>query len=111
MPRVNFIPPSTSWSFSVTRDQLPFSIAVPVGADPGEIVFLAMNGGGSTPIDPEGVVGHVSFDGDPDIDTACLTVGSEAIPVPGGTLTIDISATFGCNAGPDETLLIVSGGN
>lgn len=111
MPRVNYIPPSTQWSFGVSFDQLPLTIAVPVGADPGNIHVEAFNQGGSTPIDPEGVIVSVVFDADPPIDTPCLTVGSDDIPVPGGTLSITISAVKGCNAGPDPTGVTITGGN
>ncbi len=108
MPRVLLVPAVGAWSFSIDQGQLPFTLLLPASAKAGEIIFTAQTNG-STPNDPEGVIGSVVIDGAPPIDTACLSAGSESIAVPANTVEIEVSAAFGCNAGPDTTTLTISG--
>ncbi len=110
MPRILYVPSPTSWAFAFGEGDLPQTFTLPAGADAGEVIFTASDGGGSPP-DPEGVIGTVVIDGGAPIDTACLTVGSESIPIPALSTTVTVSVAKGCNAGPDPTIVEVSGVN
>ncbi len=103
------VPSAGAWSFSIDASQLPFAFAFPTGAKAGDIIFTATSNSGSTPIDPEGVIGSVVIDGGAPLSTACLENGSESIAIPPGSATLVVSAVYGCGAGPDPTTLVVSG--
>lgn len=98
--RTLFVPTATSWSFP--PQSTPAAWALPVG-NPGGTVYLQASTFGSTPVDGEGVTFEVSFDGVLAYTSACMENGVDTVPVPPGTLTIDITSVNGCNAGPDVT--------
>ncbi len=110
MPRVLYVPSPTTWAFAFIEGELPQTFTLPASAQAGEVTFTASNGP-SSPDDPEGVIGHVVIDGGAPIDTACLTVGSESIPIPALSTTVTVSITKGCNGGTDATNVEVSGVN
>jgi hypothetical protein len=58
---------------------------------------------GSTPVDGQGVIFTVSFDGLVVYTSACMENGVDSFPVPPGTVLIEVTAAFGCNAGVDVT--------
>ncbi len=109
MPRVLMVPAAGAWSFAIDADQLPFTFAFPAGSKAGGITFTAVNGGGSTPINPQGAIGTIVVDGGAPDSTACLTNGSQTLAVAPGATSVLISVAYGCNAGPDTTVVTVSG--
>ena len=102
--RTLFVPASGSWSFP--PEEAPVSW-VP-GSDGGELTLDAVTDG-SSPVDGEGVIFSVILDGILVYTSACMENGSDTVPVPPGTLTIEVTVVKGCNGGPDETRALVSG--
>lgn len=82
--------------------------ALPVGNNGGNITLEAVTAG-SSPVDGEGVIFDVSFDGVPSYTSACMENGTDIVPVPPGTLLIEVTVVRGCNGGADPTDATVSG--
>ncbi len=106
MPRVLFIPTATTWSFD--EQAPPVAWTLPGGNGGGNINLGALTSG-STPLNPQGVIFSVSFDGVLTYTSPCMTSGGVTVPVPPGTLTIDVTMATGCNGGTDVTSGSVSG--
>lgn len=104
--RTLFYPDPLSWSFP--PEAAPVAWTLPVGNNGGNITLEAVTAG-SSPVDGEGVVFTVDFDGVPAYTSACMENGTDVVVVPPGTLTIDVTVVRGCNAGPDPTEAFVSG--
>lgn len=82
--------------------------SLPVGNNGGNITLEAVTAG-SSPVDGEGVIFSVDFDGVLAYTSACMENGTDIVPVPPGTLTIDVTVVRGCNGGLDATTATVSG--
>lgn len=108
MPRVVHIPSGTSWSFP--SEPAPVSWNLPPGNNGGSITLEAVTAG-SSPVNGEGVIFTVTLDGGPGAfyTSACMENGTDIVPVPPGTLTIDVTVVRGCNGGADPTDANVSG--
>lgn len=104
--RTLFVPSGTSWSFP--PESAPVAWNLPVGNNGGNITLTAATSG-STPINGDGVIFSVLFNGVPSYTSACMTNGSDIVVVPPGTLTIGVTFVRGCNGGPDTTNATVSG--
>lgn len=107
MPLVQFVPSSTSWFFDPVATPTGV-INLPVGNNGGNI-YLDASTSGSPPVDGEGVIFSVEFDGIPSYTSACMENGSDTVPVPPGTLTISVTSVSGCNGGFETTQATVSG--
>ncbi len=97
--RTLFIPAAGTWSFA---PQEPPATWVP-GAD-GGIIYLEAVTDGSSPVDGDGVIFTVTLDGGVPYVSACMENGQDTVIVPPGTVLIEITAAFGCNAGVDPTM-------
>lgn len=106
MGRVLFVPSATTWSFD--EQAPPFTWTLPAGNGGGNINLGALTSG-STPLDPQGIIFSVSFDGVLSYTSACMTSGGVTVPVPPGTLSIGVTTATGCNGGVDITTGSVSG--
>ena len=58
---------------------------------------------GSTPVDGTGVVFTVVLDGGAPYISACMENGQDAIIIPPGTPSIEVTAAYNCNGGADIT--------
>jgi hypothetical protein len=103
---VLFSPNAGAWSFP--SEAAPVFWNLPVGSRAGNITLVATTSG-STPINGDGVVFTVRFDGLIVYTSACMTNGGDMVAVPPGTLTIQVTFVRGCNGGPDTTNPTVSG--
>lgn len=106
MPRVLFIPSALSWSFP--EESAPVSWVLPPGNAGGSITLRAATSG-STPIDGDGVIFTVRFEGLVVYTSACMENGTDIVAVPPGTLLIGVTFVRGCNGGSDTTNAFVSG--
>jgi hypothetical protein len=95
--RTLHVPASGSWSFP---PQSPPATWVP-GADGGNVYLFAQTNGCSP--DGEGVIFTVVIDGGAPYNSACMENGVDVVPIPPGTVSIEITEVKGCNAGPDTT--------
>ncbi len=105
MPRVQFVPSGSTWSFD--PESAPVSWAIPAGAGGG--LTLSASTPGSTPVDGEGVIFSVSFNGVPSYTSACMENGTDMVAVPPGTTQIDVTVARGCAGGAVPTTDTVSG--
>lgn len=104
--RTLFYPDPVSWSFP--PENAPVAWNLPVGNNGGSITLEAVTAG-SSPVNGEGVIFSVEFDGVLAYTSACMENGQDVVVVPPGTLTIDVTVVRGCNGGPDPTDATVAG--
>lgn len=76
------------------------------GSD-GGTVYLQAETLGSSPVNGEGVVFTVVINGGVPYVSACMENGTDTVVVPPGSVSIEVTAVFGCNAGPDPTTATV----
>lgn len=105
MPIVQFIPSVGAWSIPPTTP--PATVTLPAAARVGSIIFSAV----SPPCSgtPQGVVFQLRLDGVLVYTTACMVNGTDSFPVPANTVTVNVTAAFGCNGGADPTIASFSG--
>lgn len=95
--RTLHVPSPTSWSLPPTA--APFTVPLPPDADPGNLILTAA----SDCENGEGIIFTVTLDGGVPIVSPCLTDGTYVVPIPAGTVLIDVAVATGCNAGPCPT--------